>query len=979
MMRSSRNRLVALVAVSAAGLALTAVPPAGAVQGAVQHKASKKSHGEAAVQDRQAKLAFFDSRQSGSSLKTLRVRANAQSASPAAAVTRTRTSLGVQGVVSIDPLTGTPRQVARLNGFLTRHSSASPARIALRYVRSHRGLFNLDASALSALTLRQDYTDVTGTHHLSFQQLHAGIPVFGNGLKANVSRTGRLISVQGSPLATMSGLSAAPAISATAARAAALRNAEGKVRASAASASRDAQRTTKFSSGDQASLVYFRTVTGTRLAWQTQVAPTSAELYTSVVDAVTGQVLYRRSLVNSDNSTVWENFPGAPRGGQKVKVNFNRRGWLTHSATELSGPNAHVYTDVNDSNADDPGEDVSANHGNAFRYPFTRFPSTATPCIAAFPCSWAPDVPFSWQTNRAQNATQVFFFVNNFHDHLAKAPIGFTPAAGNFQGDDALQAEPLDGANTAAGLPDVNHVDNANMATPADGQSPRMQMYLFHQPNTTYPDQDPFIASNGGDEADVVYHEYTHGLSNRLVTDVNGNSTLGNLQAGSMGEAWSDWYAMDYLVSQGMFRDTPADGDLRVGQYVGAGLDLIRTQPMDCKVGSTSPKCPGTDGAGPGGYTYGDFGKIAGTPEVHADGEIWGETLWDLRDALGQRKTESLVTRAMELSPANPSYLDMRNSIIQADTNTRSGADVNRIWRVFAHRGMGYFAGSVDGDDTAPVEDFSMPPAANTPKANVSGTVTDTDTHAPLAGALVGFGGHTSGFPTDLAATTTAAGRYIIRGVFVGTYPDVFANKLGYDREVLPTLTVPRGGTTADFAIRRDWASGLAGGAVTDFTGPDFTSFGCGPGSAIDQSQGSGWGSTSDDDPGDAVFAVTPKSVTVKLAATVDISQIGINPSNTCGDGGSASTKDYTVETSPDGNVWTVANQGAFDATNRGMLNLLTPTSGATGVAFVRFTMIDPQVPGDFATTCADPTQGPFSGCQFMDMSELEVFGAPSS
>ena len=48
------------------------------------------------------------------------------------------------------------------------------------------------------------------------------------------------------------------------------------------------------------------------------------------------------------------------------------------------------------------------------------------------------------------------------------------------------------------------------MSTPPDGTPPVMQMYLFHQPNTG--NLDPFLASNGGDEADVVYHEYTHGL-----------------------------------------------------------------------------------------------------------------------------------------------------------------------------------------------------------------------------------------------------------------------------------------------------------------------------------------------------------------------------------------------------------------------------------------------------------------------------------
>ena len=29
---------------------------------------------------------------------------------------------------------------------------------------------------------------------------------------------------------------------------------------------------------------------------------------------------------------------------------------------------------------------------------------------------------------------------------------------------------------------------------------------------------------------------------------------------------------------------------------------------------------------------------IAGGPEVHADGEIWGETLWDLRTRLGSKR-----------------------------------------------------------------------------------------------------------------------------------------------------------------------------------------------------------------------------------------------------------------------------------------------------------------------------------------------------
>ena len=91
-----------------------------------------------------------------------------------------------------------------------------------------------------------------------------------------------------------------------------------------------------------------------------------------------------------------------------------------------------------------------------------------------------------------------------------------------------------------------------------------------------------------------------------------------------MGEAWSDWYAADFLSLLGHEPDGPASGEIVTGR-------LGRSQPMDCPVGSAGPACPGSPGAGPGGYTYGDLGRVIEQPETHADGEIWAETLWDLR------------------------------------------------------------------------------------------------------------------------------------------------------------------------------------------------------------------------------------------------------------------------------------------------------------------------------------------------------------
>jgi hypothetical protein len=913
---------------------------------------------------------FYDSRQDAGALKELRARAAALAANPKAGVQSLRKELGIQGVIAIDPLTSTARAVARLDGFLTGPSGAPASTIALNYVAAHPDVFGLDSNAISRLSLRRDYVDIEGSHHLSYIQQVGGVPVFGNGLQANVARNGSLINVVGSPVANLPSAAAGPGLGAEKARESAIKDVRHDAKAATAQKSGDARQTTKFSNGDTAALAYFMTAGGLRLTWQTLTSPASNEMYTHIVDAATGRVLYRQSLTNSDKGYAWDYFPGAPKGGVQKVRDLTGPGWLPNNSPRLAGNVAHVYNDANDNNIADPGEEIAPNAPKNFLFPFQDFNSIGAPCSATSVCTWDPNTPFSWQTNRNQNGVQVLYYLGKFHDHLNAAPIGFTRSAGNFEAvdGDAVQAEVMDGSDTAGGLPDAFHTDNANMSTPPDGTPPRMQMYLFPLPGDP---TDPFLPGNGGDEADIVYHEYTHGLSNRLVVDALGNSTLGNVQAGSMGEAWSDWYAMDFLVNLGFQTDTNAPGEVRLGAWLSLGQDLFRTQPLDCPVGTTAAACPGTPGAGSGGYTYGDFGRIIGQPEVHADGEIWGETLWDLRKSLGSKLSESLVTRAMELSPANPSYLDMRNSILMADQVVNHGKANAKIWSVFSHRGMGYFAGAVDGDDSAPVEDFSPPPPPGTPTGTLTGTVTDQDTHLPVAGAVVAFGGHFSGFPTDLAGTTDGAGHYTISGIVAGTYPAVFARANGYDRQVV-TLSIGSHVNVKDWALRRDWASLSGGGTVAAFNGPDFSGFGCGPDRAIDQSLGQGWGSTVD--PVGSPPAATPKFVTIKLPQAVNVAQIMIDPGNTCGDGGSASTGDYTLETSSDGVTFTVANSGTFGVADRHRLNSVPLAGGSTAnVLYVRFTMRGTQVPGGLGSC-----PGNFSGCVFMDMSELAVYGTPA-
>jgi len=892
------------------------------------------------------------------------------------ATVRLRRSLGHSALVDMDGTTGTPRLVTRLDGFLTGTSRRSAAAVTLAYVGAHRDALGLTAADLRTLHLRRDYTDVAGIHHLSWTQRIGNVPVFGNGLQSAVTRDGRLLSVGGSP------------VSSADAAAAGVTRLDSGAQAISAARSRQGEPATP-GARDVAHQVLFVTRAGTHLGWST-VTMSAQHPTLSVLDAHTGGLLFRRSLSSdagpgdkSAGGLAHQYFPRAPRGGNQVSVDYTAKGWLPGNATSLSGNNSHTYSDVNDDDKSQGSEEVAPSSGHRWDYALRPFSVPGVSfCDNPYPCSWDPNVPFSWQANRAQNAAQVFFYVNNMHDHLLGAPIGFTEAAGNFQvrngsrsglGGDAVDTQTDDGANTAAGLPDGAHIDNANMSTPPDGQAPTMQMYLQHQPGASYPDEDPFSPTNVGDEADTVYHEYTHGLSNRLVVDASGNSTLGEVQAGAMGEAWSDWYAMDYLVAQGLQTDKAGTADIVLFQYDGAGTAVDRTEPIDCKVGDKSAACTGGTTGHTGGYTYADYGNIVGGPEVHGDGELWAQTLWDLRDALGSSRTESLVTRAMELSPTNPSFLDERNAILSADNAVFGGRDTATIWKVFAARGMGYFAGSLGGDDTTPGADFHTPPAG-TRTADVTGTVTDQDTGKPVAGITVTLAFQGGSGAANPSAVTGADGRYRIASVPVGTYPKLSATGPGYD-PASSSVTVGTNGGTQDFAVRRDYAAASGGASITSFNGPDFSPA-CGPTGAIDTSQATGWGSTTGDDAGTPTNVFVPKFIVVDLKQAVDVTQFAVDPAATCGDGGSASTGAYSIEVSADGTTWTPAASGTFTVADRGRLNPVTPSSGSgTGVRFVRFTIKGNQTP-DFATSCPD---GAYSGCQYTDLTELEVYGAPAS
>src|SRR6185312_12767419 len=264
---------------------------------------------------------------------------------------------------------------------------------------------------------------------------------------------------------------------------------------------------------------------------------TPVAFYDAVVDATTGAVLFRQNLTKfASTATVWPNYPGgelqAPPLDQTNRprtIDLETAGtvgppWITGTAPTLNGAYSHAYSDVDEDDVADATEEIPRRNGGDFNYQLTPFdepdgftnacdfsepqPDWPDPLSPGVICSWDPTVPTSWVTNREQNGVQAFYLVSRYHDHLANPNIGFTDGTDGFGGtragdeDDPVLTETDDGAATDVdGGPDDDHVNNANMTTFPDGQSPRMQMFLFaYDPEAFF----TFRDMNGGDDAGTV-------------------------------------------------------------------------------------------------------------------------------------------------------------------------------------------------------------------------------------------------------------------------------------------------------------------------------------------------------------------------------------------------------------------------------------------------------------------------------------------
>lgn len=694
------------------------------------------------------------------------------------------------------PATAWERRPAQIfsaddRGALTLPSTAAPSTVVAQFLASHGhdaatavtigempGRGKVSAQSIEAFTPSDD-----GLMHVRAEQRVNGLVVYGSYIKAAINPQGQLVHLIEN-LAPVSDSIASTSITEDQALAAALGRVHPYV-----SAPRLANRergTARFDRGT----FFYSAPTVTRVlasmpdgslseAFLVETWSREKNLLNHTLVGGNGEILNVELRTNNDQYFVFTEDPG--KGAQTLvsgpaPVNPpgtapSPSGWLntgTHKTINITGNNVHAYLDASPSNnqPDSGGSNVTNGQFTTVHSPTTA-PSTTG--------------------NRAVAVQNLFYLNNRLHDVLYTA--GFNEAELNFQennfsrggiGSDSVNAEAQDGSGT----------DNANFATPGDGQNPRMQMYVWtgkpsHQvvvgasiyaaagaefgpaltstgktgaitltspadgctaisttltgkiavldrgtcsfiikvknaqlkgavgvivannagdsviamggtdttitipsvfvgqtdgaaikaaagSNTTIRITTPAPLQRDGDiDADIVFHEYGHGLTWRMIGSMSGP------MSGAIGEGMGDVLAI------------VINGDDRVGEYSASDPLGIRSAPY-----ANFPRT---------------YGSVTGS-EVHFDGEIYGAIGWKLRElylAGGLTETDLLrdLVQGMRFTPSAPNFQQMRDGILTASTTNDC-----KVWTAFAQYGVGQGATSSITNGVITVnESFTIP------------------------------------------------------------------------------------------------------------------------------------------------------------------------------------------------------------------------------------------------------------------------------
>jgi extracellular elastinolytic metalloproteinase len=840
-------------------------------------------------------------------------------------------------------LFGTPTSIVKENGYLTGTSTEKPVDIAKNWLKSNATLFGLTSSEIDTMTVIRDYAmPGTGLRPITFQQTFNGIEsVYGGRVIIAVNKAGRILSVTGNisrskQLAGEYSLSPQEALKSVVASELPEINFIPKLL-------RSNKGWDEFSGGELLPTVQrvkkaaFITESDVRPAYRVLFIEELNKGYEVVIDGMTGKQLYKRSLVDylEPEGLIFENYPGAPAGGKQVYKSLkgdlaaSPNGWfLPANATGITtiGNNADTY--ANWSNFLAPVDQVVRPVAPIGKFFYKFDDAWAKTNGATIPPSYAEDV------NSA--TTSLFYHHNLFHDYFYK--LGWIEGAGNLQAVNfakgGKEGDPILGLVQAGavsgGDPTYTGRDNAYMLTLPDGIPAWSGMFLWEPIPGSFEGQ----YADGDYDAGIIYHEYAHALSNRLVA---GGEALGSHQSGSMGEAWGDWFGMHYLIKNGL-QEKPV-----VGAYVTGNAERgIRGWALD-----ENP------------LNFGDIGYDIVGPEVHSDGEIWAAILWHVRERLiekfgkteGEKVSEQLVMDAMPISAPNPSMVDMRTAIITAEYERFGGKYYDTLWKAFSERGLGVSAFSNGGDDLEPIPAFNHPDT--TQNGLFAGTIVNGATNQVVEGARIIIGEYEA--RTSAAVKTSEKGHFSLPMVG-GTY-DITIQAKGYGSRTLKGVTILAGEQNKlKISLEPNLASSANGATIESFTSQSDSN----PAKlSIDDTEASVYASELQAE------GFKGEELVVKLAGDkpYDVSHIQVSAFKDVSKGRFATLKDFEIQASVDGLTWTTVLSDTFTTAK--------PRPAAPDLHYKGFDLPAP-VKAQYIKLIAKNTQDDAKG--FVQIAELQVF-----
>ncbi len=396
---------------------------------------------------------------------------------------------------------GTPSFVWLARGDWPTFESASVA--ATEVVRAMAPTFRLRDSAVATLSAPVLHDAGRGAIVARVAQRFDGVDVFRGGLNVVMSRTFQPVAASGLVAANLDRTANGFERDAADALGIAHQALTGEPATfSALDVQGDYQRFSSASTASpleqpaRAKRVYYPNKEGLEPGWYVELLLASGVAHSYVVSATTGRVLFSNDLVRHDaySYRVWASADtklpmDGPQGNSAVPLVVPSRSgfkpsvvtqelvtlqnfpfskndpWLPPGATTTIGNNVRAYSDVAQPNGLTAGTaDTTAGTTSAatFDYVYDTATSAGT----------TPDAVKA-------AVTQMFYTTNFLHDWYYDS--GFDEKSGNHQKDnfgrggaagDALLAE----------TQDFSGRNNANAATPADGASPRIQMFLFGGP-----------------------------------------------------------------------------------------------------------------------------------------------------------------------------------------------------------------------------------------------------------------------------------------------------------------------------------------------------------------------------------------------------------------------------------------------------------------------------------------------------------------